>query len=100
MTPPSTFHLPSPVGVIGGGSWGTCVAHVAATGHRDVLLRVRGKDLVKEINSKHANSRYLPGAALDHRVRAVTSLEEVCNACRVVFVIVPSKYFRATLQEM
>jgi len=51
------------VGLIGGGSWGTTVASLIAK-NTDVSLWARCADTVKEINSQHTNSKYLPDAML------------------------------------
>ena len=51
------------VAVIGGGSWGTTVAHLAAHTVPTVLW-ARRSDLAEEINEHHTNDRYLPGYKL------------------------------------
>ncbi|MDH3708093.1 MAG: NAD(P)H-dependent glycerol-3-phosphate dehydrogenase, partial [Acidimicrobiia bacterium] len=46
------------VTVLGAGSWGTTVAHLAAHNTPTVLWG-RHSDVVEEINVDHRNSRYL-----------------------------------------
>ena len=51
------------IGVIGGGSWGTTVASLVAR-NAPVTLWARNPDTVNEINERHTNETYLPGATL------------------------------------
>ena len=51
------------VGLIGGGSWGTTVASLVAH-NTDVSMWARSAETVREINKKHTNEKYLPGAKL------------------------------------
>ena len=63
------------VAVIGGGSWGTTVAHLAA--HRvPTLLWARREGLADEVNRLHTNERYLPGMRLHPDLRATADLAE------------------------
>ena len=51
------------VAVLGGGSWGTTVASLV-TRNTSVKLWARNPATVKEINNRHTNATYLPGATL------------------------------------
>ena len=51
------------VAVVGGGSWGTTVASLAAK-NTDTILWARRPDVAKEIETSHTNSAYLPGYRL------------------------------------
>ena len=96
------------VGVIGGGNWGTAMArHLARSNDTEVLLWVKdesvgedGESLCNIINEAHENSKYLPGVALPHSLRASANIEEVCKACEVLFVGVPHQYVENTLKAM
>ncbi|HET9542109.1 MAG TPA: hypothetical protein VFP02_03445, partial [Acidimicrobiales bacterium] len=44
--------------VLGAGSWGTTVAHLAAH-NTPTTLWARRADVAEEINTSHTNSRYL-----------------------------------------
>jgi glycerol-3-phosphate dehydrogenase (NAD(P)+) len=57
------------VGLLGGGSWGTTVASLVAR-NTDIAMWARDADTVKEINKKHTNEKYLPGATLPKDVIA------------------------------
>ncbi|NNE74804.1 MAG: glycerol-3-phosphate dehydrogenase, partial [Acidimicrobiales bacterium] len=48
------------VTVLGGGSWGTTVAHLCAH-NCETTLWAREEATVESINTAHVNERYLPG---------------------------------------
>jgi glycerol-3-phosphate dehydrogenase (NAD(P)+) len=50
----------------------------------------RSAETVEEINTKHTNERYLPGARLTPALRATTSIEEAVRSADVVVMGVPS----------
>jgi glycerol-3-phosphate dehydrogenase (NAD(P)+) len=52
------------VSVIGGGSWGTTIAHLLAENGHETLLWLRRKDICDAINESHENPRHLPGLPL------------------------------------
>ena len=85
------------VAVIGGGSWGTTVAHLAAH-HVPTLLWARREDLADEVNSAHTNERYLPGHRLHEDLRATADLAEAVSSADVLVMGVPSLGFRSALE--
>jgi glycerol-3-phosphate dehydrogenase (NAD(P)+) len=82
------------IGVVGGGSWGTTLAHLLALNGHDVLIWVRRKGQATEINKKHTNERYLPGYPIDPRVKATNRLADIPHRCRTVLMAVPSNVLR------
>ena len=86
------------VAVIGGGSWGTTVASLAAR-NTPTILYTRRPETAEEINSEHTNSRYLPGETLDTELRATADLEEAVTRADVLVMGVPSHGFRETLAQ-
>lgn len=87
------------VAVIGGGSWGTTVAHLAA--HQvPTVLWARRPELAEEINGRHTNDRYLPGLALHEELRATEDLAEAVEQADVVVMGVPSQGFRPALEAV
>lgn len=84
------------VAVVGAGSWGTTVAHLAAA-NASTVLWARSPEVAAEIDRDHTNSRYLPGHALSGALRATSTLADaVCDA-DVLVMGVPSHGFRDTL---
>lgn len=87
------------VAVVGGGSWGTTVAHLAA--HQvPTVLWARRPDLAEEINTRHTNERYLPGYELHPGLRCEPDLEQVISGADVIVMGVPSQGFRSALEEV
>ncbi|MFN8105064.1 MAG: NAD(P)H-dependent glycerol-3-phosphate dehydrogenase [Acidimicrobiia bacterium] len=84
------------VSVLGGGSWGTTVANLAAR-NTPTLLWARDAEMVAEVNSEHTNQRYLEGFELARSLRATESLEEAVRGCDVLVMGVPSHGFRSVL---
>ncbi len=82
------------IGVIGGGAWGTALAHMLCQAGRDVMLWARNADVVREITIAHRNTPYLPGIALDQRLRATSDLAAVA-ARDVLLLAVPAQQTRA-----
>lgn len=87
------------VGVIGAGSWGTTVAHLSAHNVATTLYS-RREEVAQAINTRHENSRYLPGYELHEALRASTDLAAVVSAADVLVMGVPSTGFRDTLKEL
>ena len=82
--------------VIGAGSWGTVVAGLLAT-NAEVVLWGRDPTVVEAIERRHENPKYLPGIALDERIRATHDLAVACRGAQVVVMAVPSHGFRDVL---
>ncbi|RME76712.1 MAG: NAD(P)-dependent glycerol-3-phosphate dehydrogenase [Planctomycetota bacterium] len=83
-----------PIGVLGGGAWGSTVAHLVATGGRRALLWARNPATCHEINEQHTNRRYLGEARLSEAVEATEHIEELASRCEVIFCAVPLKGLR------
>jgi glycerol-3-phosphate dehydrogenase (NAD(P)+) len=86
------------VAVIGAGSWGTTVAAIMSE-HAPTTIWGRDSDLVREIATRHSNSRYLGGIALPPDLRATDDLEAACCEATVVVMAVPSHGYRAVLER-
>ena len=88
------------VSVLGGGSWGTALAHIVASHGYETLLWVRREDQAEEINERHTNDQYLKGGTLDSRVEATCDLERAATASEVIFHVIPSKSFREVSYQL
>ncbi|MBA2496495.1 MAG: NAD(P)H-dependent glycerol-3-phosphate dehydrogenase [Acidimicrobiia bacterium] len=87
------------VAVIGAGSWGTTVAHLAAH-NSPTTLWARRDELARSIDEDHRNDAYLEGYALHPDLRASSDLAEVVGGADVIVMGVPTHGFRATLEEL
>jgi len=83
--------------VIGGGSWGTALAHLLATTGRDVHILTIEPDVVATINERHENVRYLAGTALHPGVHATLDAT-VLQTADLVVLAVPCQVMRHALR--
>lgn len=88
------------VAIIGCGSWGTALAQAFVTAGRDVLLYARDGGLAEIINTKHENTIYLPGVALDKKIKATGDLGAAVKAADLVFLVTPAQYARETMTKL
>lgn len=86
------------VAVIGAGSWGTTVAHLAAH-NVPTTLWARDAAVAEEINEKHTNTRYLAGYDLEPALEATSDLHEAVSGADVLVMGIPSHGFRETLTQ-
>lgn len=87
------------VAVVGAGSWGTTVAHLAAQ-NGPTMLWARNAELAQAIDTDHRNDRYLAGYDLHPDLRATSDLEEAVGNADVLVMGVPTHGFRDTLKEV
>ncbi len=86
------------VAVIGAGSWGTAVAHLAAA-HGSVRLWARREETAAGINESGRNQVYLPDLELSDSITATTDLEEALDRTEAIVMAVPSHGFRTILRD-
>ena len=90
----------STVTVLGGGSFGTVIANIIAENGNRVNFWMRSKELVDEVNRSHENPQYLPGYQLHENVVAFHDMGAAVSNSDIVFVAVPSAYFRQVVRDM
>ena len=90
----------SKVSVIGGGSFGTVLANIAAQNGHDVMFWMRSSQVVEDVNRQHENPQYLPGYELHQKVVASTDMEAAVAGSDIIFVAVPSSSFRQVVQSV
>ncbi len=88
------------VSVLGGGSFGTVIANIVAENGYRVNFWMRNEALVADVNAHHENAQYLPGYELHPNVVAYHNMEAAVSQSELVFVAVPSAFFRAVVQDM
>ena len=88
------------VAIIGGGSWGTALAIVAARNSHRVRLWSRNPDVVDSINRLHVNSAYLPNVELPEGILATSRFEEGLDNAGLTILAAPSHATRGLLLEM
>jgi glycerol-3-phosphate dehydrogenase (NAD(P)+) len=87
-----------PVSVIGGGSFGTCLAILCAR-HGDVTLWSRNEAVSESINRDHRNPRYLVDVDIPDTVRASSDLAQTVADKELVICAVPSHAMRDVMAE-
>lgn len=85
---------------LGGGSFGTAMANLAARNGCDTTLWVRNKRTVKAMEKTQINKKYLPNFKLDDRLKYSHDLKEAVQGKDIVFIAVPSSAFRETLKNI
>ena len=86
--------------VVGGGSFGTAMANLAARNGCDTTIWVRNKRTVKSMAKTQMNKKYLPGYKLDNRLKYSYDLEAAVKDKDIIFLAVPSSAFRETLKNI
>ena len=81
------------VAVLGGGSFGTVLANLAASNGYNVSLWVRDSEQALRINSEGANTTYHPELKLSKNITASDNLKEVLNNRSIIFIATPSIVF-------
>lgn len=103
----------SRVGIIGSGNFGSCIARLIASNLEKRNLHefdkqvhmwvydeiVDGESIIKIINEKHENVKYLPGYKLGN-VIAIGSVEEVTKACDYLVFVTPHQFLPGILEKM
>lgn len=87
------------IGVVGGGAWGTALAHISAKAGAETLLWARDPTMVEAINRTHENHRYLPGTILDTRITATDDLDLFRDA-DAILLVVPAQTVRALCRSL
>ena len=88
------------VAVLGGGSFGTVLANLAASNEYNVSLWVRDSEQALRINSEGANSSYHPELKLSKNIVASENLKEVLSEVSIVFIATPSIIFEQIVNRI
>jgi glycerol-3-phosphate dehydrogenase (NAD(P)+) len=81
------------IAVLGGGSFGTVIANIAASNGNKVSLWVRDSEQALRINSEGANTSYHPELKLSENINASDRLEDVVKNAKIIFIATPSSIF-------
>ena len=88
------------VAVLGGGSFGTVLANIAASNGCKVRLWVRDADQALRINSEGANTVYHPELKLSENISASEDLETVTKGAQYILVATPSLIFEKIVARL
>jgi len=88
------------VAVLGGGSFGTVLANIAASNGHEVRLWVRDAEQALRINSEGANATYHPELKLSDNISASEDLEAVVRNAEYILVATPSLIFEQIIERL
>lgn len=88
----------TPIGVLGAGAFGTCLAMLCARTN-DVVLWARDPEVSEAINRKRRNPRYLSEFEIPASVRATTDLATALADRELVICAIPSHGLRPVLAD-
>lgn len=91
---------PQKITVLGAGSWGTALGHLAATGGHQVTMWALEPEVVAGINEQHRNPIYMRDAELPGNMRASGSYAEALSGAQMVLFVIPSQVLRRCLPEI
>jgi glycerol-3-phosphate dehydrogenase (NAD(P)+) len=80
------------IGVVGGGSWGTALAHLLARRGHEVMLWAREAEVVAQIRERRENGTFLPGVELPENLLATGDLAQSVEDREMILSVVPSQY--------
>ena len=87
------------VAVLGSGAWGTTLGQVMVDSGQQVLIWGRNKKVVREINRRHSNRRFLKGIDLPKELKATTDIKAVLEFADVILLAIPSQTLRENLDS-
>ena len=87
------------IGIIGGGAWGTALAAAMRRAGCAATLWAREAEVVEAINTRHENTGFLPGIALDPGIHATAELGEAADA-DVVLLVAPAQHTRDLTRDL
>lgn len=85
------------ISVLGGGSWGTALASLAADEGHETTVLVREDAQAEAISLRRENPRYLPGLPLSPALRATCDPEDALRNADVCLLAVPCQHMREVL---
>ncbi len=91
---------PTPVAVLGAGSWGTALAILLARNGFRTLLWGHDPARVAQMVRERCNQRYLPSVLFPDLLEPREDLLEIAGEASRYLIVVPSHAFRATLLQL
>jgi glycerol-3-phosphate dehydrogenase (NAD(P)+) len=88
------------VAVLGGGNWGTTLAHLSALAGARVRLWLRSVDAMREIREKRTNRRYTGDVQLADAIEPTNDLAQAITGARLVLAVIPSSASRGVIREL
>lgn len=87
------------IAILGAGNMATAMAHHLSKQNHKIILYCIEPDVLKQINSKHTNQKYLPGITLNHNISATSDLQNTFERADILIVAIPSTVALQVLHE-
>lgn len=89
------------IGVIGGGSWATALVKVLLNNTSEIHWWVRKEVTAEHLTTYGHNPNYISSVEFNpEKLQVTTKVEEVIEACDVLFFVVPSAFLHDTIKHL
>ena len=89
----------SRIGVVGGGAWGTALAHSLCISGHDVRLWAYEAETIREIQDHKTNRAYLPGVELHKSLKATGKLDDLSDS-GLLLLVPPAQHLRRIASQL
>ena len=80
------------ISILGSGAFGTAMAHAASFNpHNKVVLYARDENVVKHINEKKRNPKFLSEYELNGNIQATTNFREAIDGAEFILSCLPTQ---------
>jgi glycerol-3-phosphate dehydrogenase (NAD(P)+) len=87
--------------VLGGGNFGTCLAHYLGEQGRSVYLWSIEPEVVAGLRERHRNPKYLTEFEVSSRVEAISEIvPSLLNDCQAIVLAIPTQAIREVLKKL
>lgn len=88
------------IGILSVGSWGTAMAVALVNNGHNVVAWTREDSVANDINTKHVNEKFLPGASLPTHLKATTDIKEAVANKDFLIIATPSLYIESVVSQI
>ncbi|MCQ2548049.1 MAG: NAD(P)H-dependent glycerol-3-phosphate dehydrogenase [Clostridia bacterium] len=87
------------ISCIGAGSWGTALALTLADKDNEISIWDRDENVLKTIEEKRENRKYLPGVKIPENIIVKYDMEQAFEGAEMVLFAVPAQAFRSAFEK-
>jgi glycerol-3-phosphate dehydrogenase (NAD(P)+) len=91
---------PTPITVVGTGSWGTTLAIMLARNERPTTLLTRTPDEAEMLRRAGQHERYAPGVAFPDHLSITADPDLALQQCQVLLLATPSQTMRSNITQL